>query len=253
MPWLAQRLWRNGVMGLNKRNATYLLPYNQRQYYPMADDKLLAKELAQQVGINVPTLYGIIEYPHEVRNYYKITDNYREFVVKPARGAGGDASLESEYGRTAGPALKELIEAGVTWRMGANSEREVRALLEVFGETGLPLVIDGAANAAGLADEIAKAGVSVVFAPRAGGTIDFGKGPDGNWPVYDVASKLAAAGVNVVVKPIGNTAIRDLRLSAALAMRGGMSAETALHAITLGPATLFGVADRVGSLELACR
>ena len=90
---LVHRLWRNGVIGLNKRNADYLLPYNQRRYYPMADDKLLAKELAQEVGINVPALYGKIEYPHEVKNYRDITDNYQEFVVKPARGAGGDGIL----------------------------------------------------------------------------------------------------------------------------------------------------------------
>jgi hypothetical protein len=48
-------------MGLNKRNADYLLPYNQRRYYPMADDKLLAKEFAQDVGINVPPLYGKVD------------------------------------------------------------------------------------------------------------------------------------------------------------------------------------------------
>jgi alpha-L-glutamate ligase-like protein len=59
----------------------------------MADDKLLAKEFAQDVGINVPPLYGKIEYPHEVGNYHEITDNYRDFVVKPARGAGGDGIL----------------------------------------------------------------------------------------------------------------------------------------------------------------
>jgi hypothetical protein len=33
---LAHRLWTNGVMGLNKRNADFLLPYNQRRYYPRA-------------------------------------------------------------------------------------------------------------------------------------------------------------------------------------------------------------------------
>jgi alpha-L-glutamate ligase-like protein len=90
---LAHRLWRNGVIGLNKRNTDYLLTYNQRRYYPMADDKLLTKELAQGSSINVPALYGKIEYPHEVSNYHEITDNYPEFVVKPAHGSGGDGIL----------------------------------------------------------------------------------------------------------------------------------------------------------------
>jgi alpha-L-glutamate ligase-like protein len=90
---LAHQLWRNGVVGLNKRNADYLLTYNERKYYPMADDKLLAKEIAQGIGINVPTLYGKFEYPHEVGNYHEVTDDHAEFVVKPACGAGGDGIL----------------------------------------------------------------------------------------------------------------------------------------------------------------
>jgi alpha-L-glutamate ligase-like protein len=90
---LAHRLWRNGVVGLNKRNADYLLAYNERRYYPMADDKLLAKEMAQGSGINVPALYGKFEYPHEVENYREVTDNHTEFVVKPACGSGGDGIL----------------------------------------------------------------------------------------------------------------------------------------------------------------
>ncbi len=89
----AYRLWRNGVVNLNKRNADYLLTYNQRRYYPMADDKLLGKELAQKAGINVPELYGKLEYPHEVKHYRDITDKHSKFVVKPAHGTGGDGVL----------------------------------------------------------------------------------------------------------------------------------------------------------------
>lgn len=89
----ARRLSRNGVMGLNKRNADYVLVYNERRYYPLADDKLLGKELAQKAGINVPALYGKLEHPHEVRNYHLITDKHPDFVVKPARGAGGDGII----------------------------------------------------------------------------------------------------------------------------------------------------------------
>lgn len=89
----AHRLWRNGVLGLNERNADYVLVYNERQFYPMADDKLLAKELAAESGINVPTLYGTFEFPHEVRHHQEVIGNYPSFVVKPARGAGGDGIL----------------------------------------------------------------------------------------------------------------------------------------------------------------
>lgn len=90
---LARQLWRNGVIGLNKRNADYVLVHNRRRYYPLVDDKLLTKEIAEKVGINVPTLYGKIEYPHEVGSIFTIVANRADFVVKPAHGSGGDGII----------------------------------------------------------------------------------------------------------------------------------------------------------------
>lgn len=59
----------------------------------MVDDKLRSKELAQDAGIAVPMLYGVIRYPHEVRTFDAIVDNHEDFVVKPAEGSGGDGIL----------------------------------------------------------------------------------------------------------------------------------------------------------------
>ena len=90
---LARDLWVNGVVGINMRNADYVLRYNRRQYYPLVDDKLRTKEIAEEVGINVPDLYGKIEFPHEVRSFPSIVANRTDFVVKPAQGSGGDGIL----------------------------------------------------------------------------------------------------------------------------------------------------------------
>jgi len=90
---LARQLWRNGVVGINKRNADYILVHNRRKFFPLVDDKLLTKEIAEKVGINVPTLYGKIEFPHEVRSFSSIIANRADFVVKPAQGSGGDGIL----------------------------------------------------------------------------------------------------------------------------------------------------------------
>jgi len=102
---LARRLWRNGVMGLNKRNADYILVYNRRKYFPLVDDKLMTKELAAKVGIAAPQLYGKIEFPHEVKSIFSIVADHTEFVVKPAQGSGGDGIIVvvgrmGEYFRT---------------------------------------------------------------------------------------------------------------------------------------------------------
>ncbi len=90
---IARQLWDNGVVGINKRNADYILMHNRRRFFPLVDDKLLTKEIAEKVGIGVPTLYGKIEYPHEVRSFSSIVANRADFVVKPAQGSGGDGIL----------------------------------------------------------------------------------------------------------------------------------------------------------------
>ncbi len=91
------RRWRGlkalGVMGINQRNADYVLKYNERKYYPFVDDKILTKLSAIEQGINVPEMYGVIEAENEIRHLEKILDGRTEFVIKPAQGAGGDGIL----------------------------------------------------------------------------------------------------------------------------------------------------------------
>ncbi len=82
-----------GVMGINRRNADYVLKYNKRHLYPVVDDKILTKERAIAAGIHVPDLYGIIETEKEIDQLDKIVAPYRDFVIKPAQGAGGDGIL----------------------------------------------------------------------------------------------------------------------------------------------------------------
>jgi alpha-L-glutamate ligase-like protein len=87
---LVGRLRRNGVTGLNRRNADFVLPYNPRRFYPLVDDKLLTKRLAEDAGISVPALYGVIEIERQVRDLARHLDGHDDFVIKPARGSRGD-------------------------------------------------------------------------------------------------------------------------------------------------------------------
>jgi len=83
-------LTRHGVMGLNARNANVILPHNERRLYPLVDDKVQTKRLAQQAGLPVPPLYGLIEVAAQVSKLEQMVQGHTEFVVKPAQGAGGD-------------------------------------------------------------------------------------------------------------------------------------------------------------------
>ncbi len=89
----ARKLRASGVLGLNERNAEFIMRLNPRRLYPRVDDKALTKELALAAGMAVPDLYGIIAHQAEVREFGRIVRDRDAFVVKPARGSGGDGIL----------------------------------------------------------------------------------------------------------------------------------------------------------------
>lgn len=90
---LYQKLKKAGVLSINQRNADFVLKYNHRSKYPLVDDKLKTKQLAIEAGIQVPTLYEIITSEHQIKNIDTILAPYKDFVIKPAHGAGGDGIL----------------------------------------------------------------------------------------------------------------------------------------------------------------
>jgi len=87
---LAKALERNGVLGINARNANYILEYNERRNYPLVDDKALTKELALKHNVAVPDLYGIIEIQQQVNTLPDLLASHNDFVIKPANGSQGE-------------------------------------------------------------------------------------------------------------------------------------------------------------------
>lgn len=82
-----------GVVGINMRNARFVLPNNPRRLYDLVDNKIRAKGLAQQRGIAVPETYAIVHSPKEIRRLHRMLGEQDSFVVKPARGSGGKGIL----------------------------------------------------------------------------------------------------------------------------------------------------------------
>ncbi|MGR9051010.1 MAG: alpha-L-glutamate ligase-like protein [Gammaproteobacteria bacterium] len=98
MSWLAllnpgSHLRKLGLLGMNQRNGDYILRYNQRRHYPLVDDKLRTKRLAQSVGIAVPELYAVVEAEYQIKKLDKLLEAYDEFVIKPAHGSGGEGIM----------------------------------------------------------------------------------------------------------------------------------------------------------------
>lgn len=89
----ARKLRETGVLGLNERNAEFIMRLNPRSLYPGVDDKALTKELALEAGMAVPDLYGIIAHQADVKRFSSIVADKDSFVIKPAQGSGGDGIL----------------------------------------------------------------------------------------------------------------------------------------------------------------
>ena len=86
-------LRKRGVLGMNQRNADYVMRYNPRKLYPLVDNKLETKRLALQDGIAVPELYGVVAIEHQVQDIASILADHQALVIKPAHGSGGSGIL----------------------------------------------------------------------------------------------------------------------------------------------------------------
>ena len=90
---MARRLREAGVLGLNERNAEFIMRLNPRRLYPRVDDKSLTKRLALEAGMPVPDLYGLIDNQGDVRRFARIVADHDSFVIKPAEGSGGNGIM----------------------------------------------------------------------------------------------------------------------------------------------------------------
>jgi alpha-L-glutamate ligase-like protein len=86
-------LGRNGILGINGRNAEYIMKYNNRSAFPTVDDKLITKKMVAPCEIPTPELYSVIESHHDIKDFETALGEHREFALKPARGAGGSGII----------------------------------------------------------------------------------------------------------------------------------------------------------------
>lgn len=87
------KLKKLGVLGMNKRNIHYIGAQNDRKYYPLVDNKLKTKVVAQNAGIAVPKLLVTIERQSQLRHLKEMLIGLDKFVLKPAQGSGGKGIL----------------------------------------------------------------------------------------------------------------------------------------------------------------
>jgi imidazolonepropionase-like amidohydrolase len=127
------------------------------------------------------------------------------------------------------------------------TEGQIRGVLAMADSFNLKVVLRGATESWMLADTLAARKIPVIVGPLTAV-------PDGDSPydaVYAYPGVLAKAGVQIAFQTNdgGEGDARNLPYNAALATAYGLDPEEALRALTINPARIWGVADKLGSIE----
>jgi imidazolonepropionase-like amidohydrolase len=129
----------------------------------------------------------------------------------------------------------------------AEREREIRAAIRFAEELKLKPIIIGASEGAKVASFLKEKNVPVIL----DSTLNLPLREDDAYDsLYENASKLQAAGVRFCISTGDSGAhVRDLPFNAGMAAAFGLPKAEALKSVTLYPAQILGVADRLGSIE----
>jgi imidazolonepropionase-like amidohydrolase len=175
----------------------------------------------------------------ELRRLGNLIEDARALGQRRAANVASDVDLPEE-------ALGAVARGELPVVMRADAEDDIRGAVRFAGEHGLKLIIAGGLEAWRCADLLKEKGVPVL--------LQVDRLPLRESDRYDASytnpSALHRAGVRFAIVSDDAADSRNLPYEAAMARAYGLPAEVALRAITLAPAEIFGVADRVGSLAV---
>src|SRR5690554_817503 len=90
MDWISPRKLRKlGILNMNRRNVDYISRYNERESYPLVDNKLKTKLAVSEYGVKTPELLQVVRQQHEISHFREIAEGLAGFAIKPAKGSGG--------------------------------------------------------------------------------------------------------------------------------------------------------------------
>ncbi|WP_339877744.1 MULTISPECIES: amidohydrolase family protein [Pseudidiomarina] len=145
-------------------------------------------------------------------------------------------------------AMTGLFDGSSKLFVHANDKRQMDAAMEFASEWGFDLVLVGARDAWRIADKLAANDVTVVYGEPYGLPTRHDEAYD---QAYSTPAALAAAGVDFsIAYSTGWWDIRNLAFAAGNAVAFGLDKDQALAAITIKPAEVMGVADKIGSLDV---
>ena len=191
---------------------------------------------------------------HGAQSYLDQVRKAEEADADGNGGSDGDGNGEGDDDAKPAPqppprdlskeALGQVLSGELSLLVTANTVAEMASALRLQQEFGFNLVLDSAAESYLLLDEIREAGVPVLLHPT------MSRVRNGS---YETAGQLADAGIPFAIQTGFEGYVPKTRVllwEAAIAAANGLGMERALEAITLSPARILGIDDRVGSIEV---
>jgi imidazolonepropionase-like amidohydrolase len=175
-----------------------------------------------------------------LRDAFVAAQNYAD---KRAVAAEKGDPFERDLGKET---LAAVLSGDLVWDQHCHRHDDIATAIRLAEEFGYTLVVNHGTEAHKIADVLAEKDIPVIFGPllTSRSKVELRDRAIGNLAL------IAEAGVKVAITtdhPV--VPIDQLRLQAILAVREGLAASTALAALTVNPAEILRLNDRVGALE----
>jgi imidazolonepropionase-like amidohydrolase len=215
----------------------------------MASDMLLRAPLAMMAQVQSPNDAGAGSRGELIMRLRELIEDTKAFM---RNRAAYERAETRDYiaSRLDLESMIPVVEGKLPLLIAADKATDIDAALRLAKENNLKIMIGGGAEAWMVADKLAAAKVPVFTGAMnniPGSFTQLGSR-------QETPALLRRAGVTVAL--IGNGGgdeesfnVRNIKQEAGNAVAYGMSWDDALRAVTLTPAEMFGVADRVGSLQ----
>ena len=205
----------------------------------------------------ITTSGGFGQPPIDFNEAVKRRDTRLEDLKKMFKAAENYAKVQEAYAKDKSlpsPATDLKMDAMIPFVRGekpvvfaAERERDIRGVVKFVEETKVKAIILGGQEAWKVAEGLNKNNISVIFT----NIYNLPVQDDDDYDyLFNAPAKMAQAGIKFCISTGNDGAeIRDLPYHAGLAGAYGLSKEDALKSVTLYPAQILGVADKIGSLE----
>jgi len=178
-----------------------------------------------------------------LRRAFTAARDHREAVTR----AESDPDASPVAGHLVHEALLRVLDREIPWRQHCHRADDIVTAVRIAEEFGYELVLDHGTEGYLVADLLAAKSIPVLYGPMivSRSKVEVRQRSARAPGVLDRAGVDVSIITDHPVVPIGY-----LITQAALAVKEGMDRVAALRAVTINPARVLGVADRVGSLEV---